>query len=114
MSVKPRNRYIVNSNIRIVASAKPYLVRVVEVNDVKLLLTLMVLLRRVNLERLYHYEVLMRFADLKNLVCPRSMSEVILKFALAQLAMEGFPSVSCHVRSYLLIFVTTQPLPQAL
>jgi hypothetical protein len=111
--MEPRNGYIMDSNISIVTSTKPYFVGVVEINNVKLLLALVVLLWGVNLERFYHDIILMWFLNLKYLVRPCSMSEVILKLIFAKLTMEGFPSVSCHIRSYLLVFVTAQPLPQA-
>ena len=95
-----------DSHICIMSSTKPYFICIVEVDDVKLLLTLVILLRGINLKRLNDDKILLRLTDIEYLMCLVSMSEVILELSFAQLTVKGFPSVSCHVRCNFLIFVT--------
>ena len=45
---------------------------------------------------------------------PVSVMEVIFKLRLAQFAMERLPSVRGHEGPDLLVFISAEPLPQAL
>lgn len=77
MGVQPRDRDIMDPHICIVPSTHPYFVRVVEIDDVKLFLTLVVLLRRVDLKRFYHDVVFSRLVNFKNLMCSVPVSIVV-------------------------------------
>jgi hypothetical protein len=95
-------------------SAKSDFISVAEVDHMELLLTLVILLRRVNLERFDHHVVLVRFLYLEYLMTFFSMCEVILELRFAKLTMENLPGVRSNMRSYLLVFIPAQPLSQAL
>lgn len=99
-----------NSHICIVASSQPNLLSVVKVYDVKLFLSLVVLLGRVHLERLNNDVVFVRLVDLEYLMSFIIMSVVVFKLIFTELAVESFPGVAGHVRGYFLVLVSAQPL----
>ena len=53
-SMLPTNGNIMDANICLMTTAQFNLINIVEINDVQLLLLFMVILRRINLERLYY------------------------------------------------------------
>ena len=105
---------VVDSHICIVPPSQTNFLSIVKVYDVKLFLSLVVLLRRVHLERLNNYVVFIRLVNLENLMSFIIMSVVVFKLIFAELAVKSFPGVAGHVRGYFLIFISAQPLSQAL
>ena len=99
-----------DSHICIVAPSKPNFLRIVKVYDVKLFLSLVVLLWRVHLERLNNDVIFVRLIDLENLMSFITMSVVVFKFIFAELTVESFPGIAGHVRGYFLVLVSAQPL----
>lgn len=103
-----------NAHVSVVTATQLDFINVVEVYDMQLLLLLMIVFGRVDLERLNNYEVLLWLNDLKDLERLLAILVRVLKLGLAQLAVECFPGVRGNVHANLLVFVATQPLPEAL
>lgn len=108
------DRNVVDAHVGVVTATQLDFINIVEVDDVQLLLLLVIVFGRVDLERLNNYVVLLWLNDLKDLESLLTIRVGVLQLGLAQLAVECFPDVRGHVHAYLLVLVATQPLPQAL
>ena len=118
--VSARDRDILDTHISIVAASQLDLVKVVEVDDMDLLLLFIFLLwiglvlTRVELEGLQDEEIAIRPVDLVKPVLVALALVHVRVTELAELTMEGLPCVSGDVGCNFSVFTPAQPLPEAI
>ena len=74
----------------------------------------MILFGRINLKTLNYHVVFCRLLNFENLMHIISMFKVILQFGFTKFTMECFPCVAGYMWSNLFVFVSAQPLTEAL
>jgi len=110
-SMKSGHWDIVDPDICVVASSKPHLVCVVEVNDVQLSLFLgFILVTWADLVCFYHHKVWNWFLYFKNLMLLPVYLERVFELFFAKFTMECFPSISCNMRHDFFVFSSRSPL----
>ena len=80
----------------------------------QLLLLLMILFRRVDLECFDDNIILFRFCNFKYLMYFIFMSELVFKLLFTQLTVKSFPGVWGDEWTNLLVFISAKPLPKTL
>lgn len=111
--VKSADRNIVNSNVCVVSSSKPYFVCAIEVDNVKLFLFFGLWFWLVYLKSLDNKIIALWLSYFKDLMGLLIVNEMVLQLMFAQFAMKSFPNVRCYMWCHFLVLVATKPMPQA-
>jgi len=90
------------------------LIIIIKVYYMQLLLLLMILFRRVDLECFDDNIILFRFCNFKYLMYFIFMSELVFKLLFTQLTVKSFPGIRGDKWTNLLVFISTKPLPETL
>ena len=78
IGVKPTNGYVMDSDICVVSSSKPYFVSIIEIDNVQLLLLVCIIFSLIYLESLDNQIITLWLRDFENLMSLLVVNEVIL------------------------------------